>query len=39
LSTTRLFGKLREYELEMNRFKEQEIGERKVRRVEPIHQK
>jgi len=30
LSKTALFGKLREHELEMNRFKEQENGERKA---------
>jgi len=30
LSTTTLFGKLREYELDMNKFKEQENGERKA---------
>jgi len=30
LSTTALFGKLREHELEMNQFKEQESGERKA---------
>jgi len=30
LSTTAMFGKLREHEFEMNRFKEREIGERKV---------
>jgi len=29
LGTTKLFGKLMEHELEMNRFKEQEIGEGK----------
>jgi len=33
LSTVALFGKLREHELEMNRFKEQENGERKARGV------
>ena len=31
LSIAALFRKLREHELEMNRFKEQEIGERKAR--------
>jgi len=31
LTTATLFGKLREKELEMNRFKEQENGKRKVR--------
>jgi len=35
LSTTALFGKLREHELEMNRFKEQENGERKSRSIAP----
>ena len=33
LSTTALFGKLREHEIEMNRFKEQENGERKARSI------
>jgi len=33
LSTTALFGKLREHELEMNRFKKQKIGERKIRGI------
>ena len=30
MSTTTLFGKLREHELEKNRFKKQENGERKA---------
>jgi len=33
LSSTALFGKLREHELEMNRFKDQENGDRKVRSI------
>ena len=33
LSTAALFGKLREHELEMNRLKEQENGEKKVRSI------
>jgi len=32
-STSALFGKLKDHELEMNRFKEQEIGERKARGI------
>jgi len=33
LSTAALFGKIREHELEMNRFKEKENGERKARGI------
>jgi len=33
LSTVVMFGKLREHKLEMNRFKEQENEERKVRSI------
>jgi len=33
LSTAALFGKLREHEIEMNRLKEQESGERKARSI------
>jgi len=33
LSTAALFGKLREHEIEMNRLKEQENGERKARSI------
>jgi len=33
LSTIALFGKLREHEIEMNRLKEQENGERKARSI------
>jgi len=33
LSTIALFGKLREHELEMNRFNEKENGEKKARSI------
>ena len=33
LSTTAIFGKLREHEIEMNRLKEQKNGERKARSI------